>query len=274
MATLLFILGTLFMALATIFGFDLTELNALNAFLWVLITLVAAVVSFGGVWVFMGLFVLVVRNENPHGVWRHRIINSIVTLFVRLLNVKITLTGKENIPDKGETFVLYSNHQVIFDPLFIKPLFKHHPLVFVAKEEAFDWFVLGHWLKRMGYISISPQADRSAAESIIKGIRLLGEGIPMAIYPEGKRSFSNTMLPFKPGAFKLATKPKADILVAAIYDFTTIFKGWPFKRAKAYVHIFPKLTYETYKDMNTNQLAEHVRSMIQSQLDTYASLSK
>ena len=274
MVTLLFILGIIGMTLATIFGFGLTALTGLNVFLWVLITGVASVLSFAGVWVFMALFVVVVRNENPHGIWRHRIINSIVTLFIRLLNVKITLTGKENIPKKGEKFVLYSNHQVIFDPLFIKPLFKQHPLVFIAKEEAFSWFVLGHWLKRMGYIPISPHADRSAAESIIKGIKLLNEGIPMAIYPEGKRSRSNEMLPFKPGAFKLATKPKADILVIAIYDFITIFKGWPFKRAKAYVHIFPKIPYEAYKDMNTTQLAEHVRNLIQSQLDAFASLPK
>ena len=91
----------------------------------------------------------------------------------------------------------------------------------------------------------------------------------MAIFPEGKRSFGNELIDFKAGAFKLAMKPKADILIATQYDTCKIFKSFPWKRYKVYVHIHPLLKYEEYEGLSSHELSNKVRDIIQKQLDIY-----
>lgn len=199
--------------------------------------------------------------------FNHDFGNSLLNLGRHLLRVKVIVTGRENIP-KGN-FVFISNHQENFDIIILKPIFKDHPLNFIAKEALTKFPIFGKWIKLLGSIFISKFADRSAAESIVRGIRQVKEGMPMGIFPEGKRSFSNEMIEFKPGAFKLAMKPKADILIGTIYNFAKIFKKFPFKKLKVYVHIHEILKYEDYQELNSQELSEKVKAIIQIKLDDY-----
>ncbi len=210
------------------------------------------------------------KDEDPKDMRKQRFINGILRLALHLMRVKLIITGTKHIPEPGKTFVYMSNHQEIYDIIAIKPVLSKHPLTFIAKEAAFKWPIIGKWLTIAGHVPISKMADRSAAESIIKGINHVKNGVPMAIYPEGKRSYKNELLPFKAGAFKLASKPKADILVATLYDFCKVFKGWPIKKRRIYIHFHPLLTYDEYKTMKTQALSDHVKTMIQAQLDRFA----
>ncbi len=268
MATLIFLLLTLAFAAG---GGYLLNLYALSWWLalWPLVLLAGAAVTFVLFLVFMFFHGRLIRKPNPHNMTNHRIINSILRLVLKLLNVKLVVTGKENIPEPGKAFVFVCNHQENYDIIAIKPVFHQHPLNFIAKQTIFDWPILGRLVWGVGNVPINREADRSAAISIVNGVKLIKAGVPMAIFPEGKRSFSNTMIDFKPGAFKLAMKPKADILIGTIYNFSMVFKGWPFKRQKIYLHIHPMMPAETYEKMNSTELSNHVKAKIQAQLDHY-----
>jgi 1-acyl-sn-glycerol-3-phosphate acyltransferase len=215
----------------------------------------------------------IIIKEDAHNMRYHDIVNGMLKLVFAFLHVKLIVTGKENIPKKGENFVFVCNHQENYDIMAIKPVLKDHPVNFIAKQDVFKWILLGRWIKKLGNVPIKRDADREAVESIIKGIRLYKAGIPMAIFPEGKRTFSNEMTDFKAGAFKLAMKPKANILVGTIYDFSKVFKGWPFKRPKLYLHFHPLVTYEDYKAMNSIELSHYVKTMIQQKLDEYKTVA-
>ncbi len=269
MGTLLYFIVSFLFAMGYILLFNVTELILINVLFWALFFVLGLLSAFV---IFLLIFSLIgysIRSIDAHNMKRHRFVNWVLRIAFNLLNVKLVVTGKENIPKKGEKFIFVCNHQENYDIMAIKPVLKDHPLNFIAKKEVFSWPVLGHWIKVLGNIPIAREADRSAAESIVKGIKLYQSGIPMAIFPEGKRTFSNTMTQFKPGAFKLATKPKADILVGTIYDFPMVFKGWPIIRQKIYLHFHPLLTHDTYQDMNTIQLSDYVKRMIQNKLDDY-----
>ncbi len=268
MATFIFIILTLTGTLASGFLFGMVTLSWRLA-LWPVALLVSGVAAFIVFLLFMYVWGLTTRKVNAHNLRGHRIVNSILRLALTLLNVKLVVTGKENIPEAGKTFVFVCNHQENYDIIAIKPVFKDHPLNFIAKQTIFDWPIIGRLAWVLGNVPIARDADRSAAESIVKGIKLIKSGIPMAIFPEGKRTFSNTMIAFKPGAFKLAMKPKADILVGTIYNFSNIFKGWPFKRQTIYLHIHPIMPSDTYEGLNSIELSKQVKSMIQTQLDRY-----
>ena len=170
--------------------------------------------------------------------------------------------------------VVVGNHQENYDALIVKPIFKDHNLNFIAKEALTKLPIFGRWFKMLGNVFISKTADRSAAESIIKGIRNYKKGTSMGIYPEGKRDFGNEMIEFKAGAFKLAMKPKADILLTTQYDTCTVFKSIPWKRYVVKVHIHPIIKYEDYEGLNSHELSSRVKAILQEQLDKFKNESK
>ncbi|MFH5882592.1 lysophospholipid acyltransferase family protein [Liberiplasma polymorphum] len=275
MATRLYIIFSLAFAAVAILFFELYLITSyLTVLFWFASLLGGMVLTFIIFVLFFWVYSFTIKEIDPHNMRNHGIVNSILQLAFRFLNVKLVVTGKENIPLKGEKFIFVCNHQENYDIMAIKPVLKEHPLNFIAKKESFDWFLLGRWIRMLGNVPIKRDADRDAAESIIRGIKLYKEGIPMAIFPEGKRTFGNELTHFKPGAFKLATKPKADILVGTIYDFSKVFKWWPIKRHKIYLHFHPLLKYETYQAMNTIELSQYVKQMIQTKLDEYKNIVK
>ncbi len=257
----------------TLFGllFNLDFTNLANPWLYVLLIiaiLLSMVLSF-----FTQLFILqfvgLFRNKTEYNnKFNHNFANSLLRLGLHLMRVKVIVTGKENIP-KGN-FILVGNHQENYDIIILKPIFKDHIVNFIAKATLTTLPIFGKWIKLLGNVFISRNADRSAAESIIKGIRNYKNGMCMGIFPEGKRDFGNEMIAFKPGAFKLAMKPKADILIATQYDTCTIFKKIPWRRYKVYVHIHPLLPYSEYEGMKSQEISVMVKERIQKQLDIFS----
>lgn len=207
------------------------------------------------------------KGKDIQNKFNHRFANAWLDLTLHILRVKVITSGKENIPK--EKFVLVGNHQENYDIIVLKPIFKSHTINFIAKESLIGVPVIGKWIVLLGNIPISRYADRSAAESIVKGIRQVRKGNSMGIFPEGRRSFGNKLIDFKPGALKLAIKPKADILVVTIYNFSNILKDYPFKKQKVYVHVHELLKYEDYKELSSIELAKKVKGIIQIQLDKF-----
>ena len=251
-----------------IFGLDFNSFNEVSFyFLGLLSLLIGVILSFLIQLALLSLVGSIRKDTRFDSKFNHRYANAWLDLTLHLLRVKVITTGKENIPK--EKFVLVGNHQENYDIIVLKPIFKSHTINFIAKESIIKVPVIGKWIVLLGNIPISRYADRSAAESIVKGIRQVREGMSMGIFPEGRRSFSNKMIDFKPGALKLAIKPKADILIATIYNFSNILKNYPFKKQKVYVHIHELLKYEDYQELSSIQLAVKVKATIQEQLDKF-----
>lgn len=248
---------------------DLT--NFTNPWLYVFLIgffLISAILSFATQIFFVWIFGF--RPNNGYkDKFNHKFANSLLSLALHIMRVKVIVSGKENIPAPEEKFILMGNHQENYDIIILKPIFKKHIVNFVAKEALTKFPIIGKWIEMLGNVFISREVDRSAAESIVKSIKHYEDGICMGIFPEGKRSFKNEMIRFRPGALKLAIKPKADILIATQYDTCTIFKKFPWRRYRVYVHIHPLLKYEEYEGMKSQELAAHVKAIIQKQLDAF-----
>lgn len=270
----------IFMALYTylftlIFNLDFT--NFANPWLYVLVLislLIGAILSFATQILSVQIFGLLRQNKDIDNKFNHKFANSLLRLGLHLIRVKVTVTGKENIPNPDHNFILVGNHQENWDILVLKPIFKDHIVNFIAKEALTTMPIFGRWIEVLGNVFISRTADRSAAESIIKGIRNYKKGTSMGIFPEGKRTFGNEMIEFKSGAFKLAMRPKADVLIATQYDTCKVFKSIPWKRYNIKVHIHPIVKYEEYQDLNSHELSAKVKGIIQKQLDIFKSQEK
>jgi 1-acyl-sn-glycerol-3-phosphate acyltransferase len=97
-------------------------------------------------------------------------------------------------------YVLIANHQSMFDiPIVGALLLANHPK-YISKRELSKWIPSISYNLRRGGNALIDRADRAQA---VAAIRALGEtaqarGVSVVIYPEGTRSRSGELKPFKP----------------------------------------------------------------------------
>ncbi|MDA3932530.1 MAG: lysophospholipid acyltransferase family protein [Tenericutes bacterium] len=216
------------------------------------------------------LIVLLTEKLRKDALWKHQLLMAFSKyFFCSLLRVKLIVKGKENLP-KNNRFVLYSNHIEYNDPLYIKQIYNHTNLSYVSKIPLFKYPIVKNVLRGIGCIPIGKLADRKSLEAILETIKVVKSGQPMGIFPEGKRSYSNNLGSFKPGAFKVAQKAKADISLVVLYDFHEINrKIYRIKKVKVYLTILPLIKYEDIKDLDTIVISNMAYQLIDEELDKY-----
>ncbi len=219
------------------------------------------------------LFIFITEKIPGKVLWKHQfydIYNHYIFNFI--FRAKPVILGKENLPE-DTNFAVFSNHIEYTDPLYIKQVYKDYPLSFVAKDTLFKYPVLRNILVGTGCVSLSRKTgDRQALMAILEAIKQIKEGQPMAIFPEGTRSYSNSMIPFKTGAFKLAQKAKADISPICLYDMHNLSKKFKFFRVKIYLKVLPLIKYEDYKDLDTVEISDLVYEKINKELDNFKAI--
>jgi 1-acyl-sn-glycerol-3-phosphate acyltransferase len=122
----------------------------------------------------------------------------------------------EKIPQSGPVLFI-SNHASNADgPLYIAYIIPAmgRPMVWLGKEEATKWPVLGWCVRHNGVVAIRRGAGDLEAFKLAKSI--LDDGGPLTIFPEGTRSRDGALQPAKEGATVLAVRSGAPIHPIAI----------------------------------------------------------
>lgn len=218
---------------------------------------------------FSAIYIILNTKTNPKGRFKHRFYNEIGSYIFRvLLRVRIKASGLENLP-KTNRFVAFANHSELSDPVYLKQVVAGFPIAFLAKEELFHYPILKHLLVSSGCIPLFRGLDRKGLQAIVDTINAVKNGQPMGIFPEGTRSYSNQMIPFKAGAFKVVLKAEADILPVCLYNMHGVLSWKRFRCHTAYVHILPIIPYESFKELDTTTIARLVQEKIQAQMDHF-----
>lgn len=114
-------------------------------------------------------------------------------LFKILFNFRVI--GQENIPLTGGVLIA-SNHQSYADPPVIGSALPRQAY-FVGKEQLFNHFFLGWFLRKM---QVFPIKRTGVNPQIFRDVwNLLEEGKVVVLFPEGQRSFDGKLQPAKPG---------------------------------------------------------------------------
>lgn len=154
---------------------------------------------------------------------------------IAVSGVKVSVTGLENVPrDKAVLFL--SNHQGAFDIPAIQSVLPVH-FLWVAKKSLFKVPVVGWSMSLTGYISIDRDNPAEALKSMEEASERMSEGVSVVIFPEGTRSETGALLPFKRGAFMLAKKSGVPIVPVAIQGTNRIKKKGSFLVNPAKVRI-------------------------------------
>lgn len=147
-----------------------------------------------------------------------RVYNFLGKLWAKTLlwisGVQVETIGLENI-DKSENYIFVSNHLSNFDiPVLMANLPGQVRIVF--KKELAKIPIFG-WQLRIGpYILIDRQNPSRAMESLEIAKKKIQKGASVILFAEGTRSHDGNILPFKRGAFTLATRSGKKIIPVTI----------------------------------------------------------
>lgn len=180
------------------------------------------------------------------------------------------IIDKEQIPEKGKSYVFIGNHTSMIDIMLMLVAVKN-PFVFVGKKELAKIPLFGFFYRKTCIL-----VDRSNADSrkavFLSAQRRLKQGLSVCIFPEGLVPEETVELAnFKDGAFRLAINHQIPIVPLTFADnkkrFSyTFFSGGP-GGLRVKIHAFLDTQGLTIKD--TKALNEQSRAIIYKQLQTF-----
>ena len=169
-----------------------------------------------------------------------------------------------NVPHKKNGPYLYLfNHQSIFDAFMIVASARHY-FTGVGAVEQFSYPVWGFLAKKYGLIPIERKKIYSAIGSLAAVEAALQNGISAMIAPEGTRTLTGELGPFKKGAFHVAKNTGITIIpVALIGAFEAKNKNdWRIKPGVLLIRFGDPITKKDYEDLSIEDLRDLVRSKI------------
>lgn len=180
--------------------------------------------------------------------------------------ISFRVAGREHLPE-GRAVVFFSNHQSNIDPpLLFKAL---HPRTHILYKHEIDQIpILARAFRLGGFIPIDRRNRESAMRSIEAGAASIRAGNSFLIFPEGTRSKTDELLPFKKGGFVMALSAGAPIVPVAIRGGRASMRKGSLLVRPVMVDIRIGVPIETagLKIEDRNALVERVRGEIEQLL--------
>ena len=214
----------------------------------------------------------------PNFMKNHR---KLARLFIKIIaksmKLNVIVDGLEHIPtDKPCIFM--ANHSSLIDILVMVIGIPCH-FNFIAKKELFWVPFIGLDMVFGGDFLIDRHSPRKAKKCLKKVENRLKKGWNMLIFPEGTRSTTGELLPFKRGAFKLAVETDAYIIPCYINGSDKIVQKNSLKPTPGNVYIYfshpiiPKqdstqktstknLTSETFDEIQTLKNVHQKKNLV------------
>src|SRR5215217_9680376 len=172
--------------------------------------------------------------------------------------------------DPRRPYVVVSNHESFADILLIS----HLPweMKWLSKVELFRIPIMGWMMWLAGDIPVKRGFGPSAVEAMERCREVLRQRVSVMIFPEGTRSRTAELLPFKDGAFRLAIEAGVPILPIAVAGTRhAMAKGsFQFRRAHARCVVLEPIETAGMTLADVAELRERVRDLIVHARDSLA----
>ncbi len=178
----------------------------------------------------------------------------------------VSVQGRENI-DPETTYVIVSNHQSLVDILVAFTLFNHFK--WVSKAELFRIPLIGWNMSLNRYVKLRRGQKSSIKQMYSACEKHLKEGSSVYLFPEGTRSESGEMRPFKEGAFVLAKRLQKPVLPLVINGSKTAVPKDSFNfhgKTHVEVTILPAIPPAAFEDISARELGDTVHAMIKDRV--------
>lgn len=139
--------------------------------------------------------------------------------FCWLFFVKVKVEGRENI-DKHTSYVFVANHQGAYD-IFSLAGYLGHNFCWMMRRALTNIPFVGIACQMSGQILVDSHSPKALKETMEYAKKRLNKGVSLCVFPEGRRTDTGKMGPFKNGAFKLAVDfnlPVVPITIDGSYE--------------------------------------------------------
>ena len=172
--------------------------------------------------------------------------------------IQYDVTGLENLEQENK-YIFMSNHASALDILLGVACIPYK-IVFLAKEELFRIPVFGWAMQAAGMIKIDRQNPERARKSVDEAVhRLIHSSFSTLIYPEGTRSETGDLLPFKKGGFILAIRSQLPIVPVTIIGAGDVLSKGSFTINQGQIKIIISKPIPT-RDLEVNNKEELIES--------------
>ena len=193
-----------------------------------------------------------------------RIVQGAFKFILWVAGTRVTVIGEENVPK--DTPVLYiGNHRSYYDILLT---YSRCPIRtgYIAKKEMEKIPLLSTWMRYLYCLFLDRENAKEGLKTILKAIEYVKNGISICIFPEGTRNKGEelSMLPFKDGAFRIATKTGCAIVPISMNNTSEIFENhFPWIKKTHVVIEYGKPIYPKDLDADTKKhIGEYIHNIM------------
>lgn len=176
------------------------------------------------------------------------------------VRLRVVYKNRKNINqlEREKGIIYVCNHQSNLDiPVIVSAL--HMDVGFVAKKEMKSWPFFNIWMRKSKCIFLNRENPREGIKDIKEAVKVIKEGYPIVIFPEGERTLDGEILRFKKGSFKLTTETNGIIIPLTLKGTFDIQKRgeWKMKRNQLVTVVVDEPIYvsslskEELKDLST-----------------------
>lgn len=210
------------------------------------------------------------RNEKAAAAFAIRVVQIAFNVAMFVSGCKKHISGLENIP-QDQPVMFAANHRSFYDILlaYSSIASRHVQVAFISKIEIKKFPMIAQWMYFLNCLFMDRGNMKQNMEVILKAISLIKEGYSIYIAPEGTRNATDTLLPFKEGSMKIATKTKAPIVPVCIKHTEEIMENHlPWIRGG---HIYIEYGKPIYPDQlegdDKKYIGAYVQKIIQEMYD-------
>lgn len=193
---------------------------------------------------------------------------SKLTCYISLCPVRVR--GRDKL-DKTQSYVFVANHEGAFD-IFLIYGFLGQPIKWVMKQSLRKIPLVGKACESAGFIFVDSSSPKTAAKTIHEAEAKLKGGASIIIFPEGSRTKTGKMGPFKKGAFQMALDLKLPIVPITIngsYEIMPI-DSYFINPHKMELIIHDPIPTRQYAADNIRDLAVNIRALSEQSMNEIA----
>lgn len=188
----------------------------------------------------------------------------LVAVFATRINGLWNFHARGRIADPRRPYVVVANHESYAD-VFLISCFPWE-MKWLSKDTMFKIPCMGWMMQMAGDIKLVRGNRDSTLDAIAQCRDRLAKRVSVMIFPEGTRSRTSEMLPFKDGAFRLAIESGAPILPIAVAGTrNAMAKGtFRFLRARALAEVLEPIETHGMTMVDIGRLKALTRERIEA----------